>query len=119
MIHENKIEFKNLIWRIAKITNFTASLIEKDYYLSIILLEINKLSQDLIFKGGTCLNKIYFPYHRISEDLDFNLLFRLPTKAEKKITGFSPRRESLKHIENNINSFMKQFGLMPTRELKK
>ncbi|MBU4204495.1 MAG: nucleotidyl transferase AbiEii/AbiGii toxin family protein [Acidobacteria bacterium] len=53
-------------------TGFRASLIEKDYYLTLILSKINELSQDLIFKGGTCLNKIYYSYYRLSEDLDFS-----------------------------------------------
>ena len=30
-----------------------------------------RLAQRLVFKGGTCLRKCYFPDYRFSEDLDF------------------------------------------------
>ena len=46
-------------------------LLEKDYYLTLILSRARELSEGLIFKGGTCLNKIYYAYYRLSEDLDF------------------------------------------------
>lgn len=49
----------------------------KDYVLSWLLLGISKnpiLSDNLVFKGGTVLKKVYFPDYRFSEDLDFTLL---------------------------------------------
>ncbi len=48
-------------------------LVEKDFYLTIILKELQntKFHENLVFKGGTCLAKIYLNYHRFSEDLDF------------------------------------------------
>jgi len=51
--------------------------IEKDYVLSWILQGIanhEQISQQLVFKGGTVLKKIYFKGYRFSEDLDFTLL---------------------------------------------
>ena len=51
--------------------------IEKDYVLSWILQGIanhEQISQELPFKGGTVLKKIYFKDYRFSEDLDFTLL---------------------------------------------
>ena len=50
--------------------------IEKDYIISWILWGISKqalLKQILIFKGGTCLKKIYIEDYRYSEDMDFTL----------------------------------------------
>lgn len=46
--------------------------IEKDYVISWILLSLakNKLSNDLIFYGGTAIRRIYFEDHRYSEDID-------------------------------------------------
>jgi len=44
---------------------------EKDFLLTLILIKFWQKYPDLIFKWGTCLNKIYFPYFRMSEDLDF------------------------------------------------
>jgi hypothetical protein len=51
--------------------------IEMDYILSWILFGLSKhekLSKQIIFKGGTALKKIYFEDYRFSEDLDFTLL---------------------------------------------
>jgi uncharacterized protein len=45
--------------------------LEKDFLLSALLIQISGQYPELIFKGGTCLNKCYFPYFRLSEDLDF------------------------------------------------
>lgn len=52
------------------------STLEKDYILSLLLWGISQhsfLSEEWIFKGGTCLKKCYFGDYRFSEDLDFTL----------------------------------------------
>lgn len=51
--------------------------IEKDYVLSWILQGIAqhpRLSELIVFKGGTVLKKVYFEDYRFSEDLDFSLI---------------------------------------------
>lgn len=48
--------------------------------------------ENLIFKGGTCLKKCYFPDYRFSEDLDFTL-----TDKKKLLTG-----KLLETVCNNI-----------------
>jgi predicted nucleotidyltransferase component of viral defense system len=48
--------------------------IEKDYVISWVLYGIAKntfLKENLVFKGGTVLKKVYFTDYRFSEDLDF------------------------------------------------
>lgn len=48
--------------------------LEKDYALSYFLagmVAVPALRESLIFKGGTCLRKAYFPGYRSSEDLDY------------------------------------------------
>lgn len=47
--------------------------IEKDYVLSWVLtaLSMLNLTDDLIFRGGTAIKKIFLPSHRFSYDLDF------------------------------------------------
>ena len=52
-------------------------LIEKDILLQMLLNELVKnkdFKDNFVFKGGTCLIKIYFGYFRFSEDLDFTYL---------------------------------------------
>jgi uncharacterized protein len=48
--------------------------VEKDYVIGWVLKGISNneyLKQQLVFKGGTALRKMYFPDYRLSEDLDF------------------------------------------------
>ena len=104
MIHKDKAQFTDVINMTANRTGFRAPLIEKDYYLTLILSKINELSQDLIFKGGTCLNKIYYSYYRLSEDLDFSM--RLPEYT----TTRGNRRKSIQPIKGKIEGFAKRLG---------
>ena len=71
---ENKIDLKEEVKRLSTKTQFSPKLLEKDYHLTKILHEIAKKQiKDLVFKGGTCLNKCYLGFYRLSEDLDFVL----------------------------------------------
>lgn len=68
----NNLEVSDYL-NILKNSNKEFSLIklEKDFLLTLILIKFWEKYPDLIFKWWTCLNKIYFPYFRLSEDLDF------------------------------------------------
>lgn len=66
---------------------------EKDFVLTFVLIKFWEKYPDLIFKWWTCLNKIYFPYFRMSEDLDFVLNSDLWQNGRKKL---------LKKYENNF-----------------
>lgn len=61
---------------VATESGLTPYIVEKDYVLGWLLWGIyttDKLSNDWIFKGGTCLKKCFFETYRFSEDLDFTL----------------------------------------------
>lgn len=60
--------------------------IEKDFWLTHILHWCAKNTPDLIFKWGTCLNKCYFGYYRLSEDLDFSLISSSSRKERSKLS---------------------------------
>ena len=87
------------IKRIAELNGVPKSQIDKDWVLSYLLYaiySIPELKNILVFKGGTCLRKCYFPSYRFSEDLDFTLVDdsfifnkRTTNKIIKKATGFS------------------------------
>jgi len=66
------INLREEIRRLSIETTFSPRLLEKDYHLTRILHKISeKKIKDLVFKGGTCLNKCYLGFYRLSEDLDF------------------------------------------------
>lgn len=65
---------KNLLMEIAKRKGLkNREHIEKDYFQDLLLFHIYKTSNNFIFKGGTCLYKLY-NLPRFSEDLDFSIL---------------------------------------------
>lgn len=64
------------VHKIANKDSVSPQQIEKDYIISWLLWGIASsefLKQNLIFKGGTCLKKMYIENFRYSEDLDFTL----------------------------------------------
>jgi len=105
MLHKNKKEFIDLINITVQRTGFRAHLLEKDYYLTQLLSKINDLSEDLIFKGGTCLNKIYYSYYRLSEDLDFSM------KLPEYTTTRGNRRKCIQPVKDGIAEYVEQFDM--------
>ena len=106
MLHRNREDFLKILERTSAQTGFPLRLLEKDYYITVVLSKINELSKDLIFKGGTCLSKIYYSYYRLSEDLDFTL--KLPTQKSTRTI----RRNAMKPIKEAIRPFLKGFGMI-------
>lgn len=86
-------------------TGFLLSLVEKDYYMTLMLSRLHELSPDLVFKGGTCLNKVYFSYYRLSEDLDFSM--RLPEYTVTRGT----RKKCIQAVKENIEAFAEHLDM--------
>lgn len=105
MIHENKEEFIKALGRASRKKGFLLPLIEKDYYLTLIISKIHELSENLVFKGGTCLNKIYYSYYSLSEDIDFSMM--LPQYEATR----GQRRRCIQPVKDKINKFIKQFDM--------
>ena len=105
MIHKNKDEFVKTLERAAKKKGFLLPLLEKDYYLTLLLSQAHELAEDLVFKGGTCLNKIYYAYYRLSEDLDFSM--KLPQYEATR----GERRKCIQPVKDKIAKFVEQFDM--------
>ena len=105
MIHKNKDEFVKMLERAAKKRGFLVPLLEKDYYLTLLLSHAHELTEDLVFKGGTCLNKIYYAYYRLSEDLDFSM--KLPRYEATR----GERRKCIQPVKDKISKFLEQFDM--------
>lgn len=66
---------KEELIKISKARGYPVDVIEKDYALTWALKAIYshpRLFKYLVFKGGTCLSKVYVENYRLSEDLDFS-----------------------------------------------
>ena len=57
-----------------KVIKYPLAIAEKDYFLALVskIIFESKITDKLIFKGGTALYHVYLPQFRFSEDLDFS-----------------------------------------------
>jgi predicted nucleotidyltransferase component of viral defense system len=69
--HEDAALFRETLNYTAATTEFPARLVEKDYFCTVLLAFLASETDNLIFKGGTCLAKVHAGFYRLSEDLDF------------------------------------------------
>lgn len=60
--------------RIAGRERIGLGIIERDHAITVALMALSKtsFSDELVFKGGTAIKKIFYPEARFSEDLDFD-----------------------------------------------
>jgi predicted nucleotidyltransferase component of viral defense system len=94
--NEDRQVFKEALAYTESRTGFSSILIEKDYYCSLILRylydDMSEIAPELVFKGGTCLSKVYVDFYRLSEDLDFVI----PVNPS---AGRQTRREKMKPVK--------------------
>lgn len=77
--------FEQVILRVSEDTGIEASIIEKDYYVTLFLRRIVAQQPNIIFKGGTSLSKCYKLINRFSEDIDLNIDTEThPTEGQRK-----------------------------------
>ena len=69
--HHDGVHFRSAVEFTATEEGFRPELVEKDYFCSLLLRALMHVGSSLVFKGGTCLGKVYSKFYRLSEDLDF------------------------------------------------
>lgn len=100
------------IRRIARRRNLSVGLTEKDYVIEWLLKGIyeSKIKDNLIFKGGTAIQKVYFPETwRFSHDLDFTSLFI--DNIEGQLKDVFSDIEEKSSINFCLNLFIKLLGV--------
>jgi|SRR3989344_2039282 len=111
---EDKVNLRAEISRLNLVTTFSARLLEKDYHLTRILHKIcEKTMKNLVFKGGTCLNKCYLGFYRLSEDLDF--VFNKDVKGLSK----TQIKKILDNLRRIIFEILNELDLDTNNELGK
>lgn len=73
VLHKDKESFDIAIRAASRHFNVSPAIIEKDYYVTLVLCELAKQVPDLLFKGGTSLLKCHKIIDRFSEDIDITL----------------------------------------------
>lgn len=87
-LHENKDLFRNVIESMKGWGAFSSVVIEKDYYVTMILRLLTQKSiglGEVVFKGGTSLSKCHKVIDRFSEDIDITFTEHLGEKRRKKL----------------------------------
>ncbi|MCK4819343.1 nucleotidyl transferase AbiEii/AbiGii toxin family protein [bacterium] len=96
---------RQIIPFIAEKFQFRLETVEKDYYLTLILNNVEShLSDKIVFKGGTLLNKVHLNYHKLSEDIDFTYFSPegIETRS-KRSHAITPIRERMPELLNSLD----------------
>ena len=84
-LHEDKKRFSYIINRVSYQTGRMGKMIEKDYYVTMILRLLSSEMPFVVFKGGTSLSKCYKVISRFSEDIDVTVDQNLSQGQKKKL----------------------------------
>src|SRR5262249_22590865 len=104
--HENIELFREATNLTESNTGFSARLIEKDYYCSLALYGLAEaFQQGLVFKGGTCLNKVHSDFYRLSEDLDFVISMETDAPRSARNMKISPLQDLLRNLLRRFPCF--------------
>lgn len=111
-LHQHRDEFEAIILRIGQRTNIRSDVLEKDYYVTLMLKELAD-SQDIwkaYFKGGTALYKAVRTINRFSEDIDLTVSIegcstnnQRKSRLEKSAKGYTCLQRIVDDPEN-LNS---------------
>lgn len=84
-LHEDKEEFINAVNLASEYFHILPVIVEKDYYVTMILRELSERQGFVVFKGGTSLSKCHKAIKRFSEDIDITIDSRLSQGQMKKL----------------------------------
>lgn len=84
-LHCNKEQFKEAIDLVVYQTGISPEVVEKDYYVTMILKSLAEKVTYIVFKGGTSLSKCHKIIKRFSEDIDISVDESISQGQRKKI----------------------------------
>lgn len=84
-LHEDREQFLDAIRMAAGHTGMSEIVIEKDYYVTMILRLLSQKLPFVVFKGGTSLSKCHKVIRRFSEDIDITIDTSLSQGQKKKV----------------------------------
>jgi predicted nucleotidyltransferase component of viral defense system len=103
--HEDRELFREAVNFTSAETGFAARLIEKDYFCSVLLEYLAETDRSLVFKGGTCLTKVYAGFYRLSEDLDFVIPTALTASRSERSQKAAVLKQAVAQIPTSLPGF--------------
>lgn len=97
-LHLDPEAFAELVTAAANELHIPPGIIEKDYYVTLVLRELSERIKGMVFKGGTSLTKCYQVLDRFSEDIDISY------NASDGIPGESRKRQLKKAIVSSMET---------------
>jgi len=108
-LHEDRNAFKVLLSNIHERTGYREDVLEKDYYVMLILEELSEKQQQGLpayFKGGTALYKALKTTNRFSEDIDISVDTRecSRTQSDKRLEQSAKKYVSLRrNVDESVS----------------
>lgn len=84
-LHEDRELFREVITNTAVRRNLAVAVVEKDYYVTMILKLLVQKADKCVFKGGTSLSKGFHVLNRFSEDVDITFSEHIGEARRKKL----------------------------------
>jgi predicted nucleotidyltransferase component of viral defense system len=104
--HEDGTLFREALNFTQSETGFSARLVEKDYYCSLLLEDLLAITApEWVFKGGTCLSKVHSDFYRMSEDLDFAFSVALDASRSHRSAMIVATKEHLAKLARRLSCF--------------
>lgn len=83
-LHDDNELFGDIVIAASNDFKISPAIIEKDYYVTLLLKKITAKCPDIIFKGGTSLSKCFNIINRFSEDINIGLNVDKATEGMRK-----------------------------------
>ena len=84
-LHEERDLFRKIIISASEQLGIVPQMVEKDYYVTMILRLLSDSYNNVVFKGGTSLSKAYNIISRFSEDIDVTFTEHIGGSRRKKL----------------------------------
>jgi hypothetical protein len=85
LLHKDKELFREVIFSTASDLELPIPIVEKDYYVTMLLKKLSEKAPECVFKGGTSLSKCHHVIDRFSEDIDIAFSDHLTQGERKKL----------------------------------
>lgn len=84
-LHRDRETFRDIVGQAADSSGRTPAVVEKDYYVTLILKLLSEQLDKCVFKGGTSLSKGFNVVDRFSEDIDITFNEHIGESRRKKL----------------------------------
>ncbi len=104
---ENRELFRDVILLVSERSEVSEDIVEKDYYVTMILKKLSEIDYPVVFKGGTSLSKAFHVIDRFSEDIDITFAEHLGEARRKKL-----KYNILKPIADELSLDIRNFNMI-------